>query len=86
MPMTTGLQFTGNLAANQTQRFFTSGWNPAQHVVWYMMPVTPKPGAAELQWSVGVERADATQCTYWITVTNLTSTAIAFEGRYAILS
>jgi glycyl-tRNA synthetase alpha subunit len=51
-----------------------------------MMPVTPKPGAAELQWSVGVERADATQCTYWITVTNLTSTAIAFEGRYAILS
>jgi glycyl-tRNA synthetase alpha subunit len=51
-----------------------------------MMPVTPKPGAAELQWSVGVERADATQCTYWITVTNLTSTPIAFEGRYAILS
>lgn len=86
MPMTTGLQFTGNLAANQTQRFFTSGWNPAQHVVWYMMPVTPKPGAPELQWSVGVERASSTECNYWITVTNLTTTAITFEGRYAILS
>ena len=84
--MTTGLQFTGSLAANQTQKWFTWGWNPAQHVVWYMMPVTPKPGAPELQWSVGVERANATQCTYWITVTNLTATAITFEGRYAILS
>lgn len=84
--MTTGLQFTGNLAANQTQRWFTAGWNPALHVVWYMMPVTPRSGAPELQWTVGVERANATQCTYWITVTNLTNTAITFEGRYAILS
>lgn len=84
--MTTGLQFTGNLAANQTQRWSTTGWNPAQHVVWYVMPVTPRPGAAELQWSVSVERASTTQCTYWITVTNLTATAITFEGRYAILS
>ena len=84
--MTTGLQFTGSLTANQTQKFFTWGWNPALHVVWYMMPVTPKSGAPELQWSVGVERANATQCTYWITVTNLTSVAITFEGRYAILS
>ncbi|HKV37360.1 MAG TPA: hypothetical protein VJP89_23655 [Pyrinomonadaceae bacterium] len=84
--MTTGLQFTGSLAANQTQRWSTTGWNPTLHVVWYVMPVTPRPGAAELQWSVGVERASATQCTYWITVTNLTATAITFEGRYAILS
>lgn len=84
--MTTGLQFNGNLAANQTQRWFTWGWNPALHVVWYMMPVTPKSGAPELGWSVAVERANATQCTYWITVTNLTNVAITFEGRYAILS
>ena len=84
--MTTGLQFTGNLAANQTQKWFTWGWNPALHVVWYMMPVTPKIGAPELGWSVAVERANATQCTYWITVTNLTNVAITFEGRYAILS
>ena len=84
--MTTGLQFTNTLAANQTQRFTTTGWNPAQHVVWYVMPVTPRSGAPELQWSVSVERASATACTYWITVTNLTSASITFEGRYAILS
>jgi len=84
--MTTGLQFTGSLAANQTQKWFTFGWNAAQHIIWYMMPVTPKPGAPELQWSVSVERANATQVTYWITVTNLTATPITFEGRFAILS
>ena len=84
--MTTGLQFTGSLAPNQTQKWFTFGWNAANHIVWYMMPITPKSGAPELQWTVGVERANATQVTYWITVTNLTNVAITFEGRYAILS
>jgi hypothetical protein len=84
--MTTGLQFTGNLTPNQTQRWFTFNWNPALHVVWYMMPVTPRSGAPELQWTVGVERASATAVTYWITVTNLTNVNITFEGRFAILS
>jgi hypothetical protein len=51
-----------------------------------MMPTTPKPGAAEVGWDVAVERANATQCTYWITVKNLTSVAVTFEGRYAVLS
>ena len=86
MPLTTGLQFTNTLSANQRQTYFTGGWNPAQHVVWYIMPVTPRAGAAELQWSVSVERASATECVYWITVTNLTPASITFEGRYAILS
>ena len=84
--MTTGVQFTGSLAANATQRWFTFNWNPAQHIIWYMVPTTVKNGAPELQWSVAVERASATACTYWITVTNLTNVAITFEGRYAILS
>ena len=83
--MTTGVQFTGSLGPNATQQWFTWGWNPALHVIWYMMPTSPKPGAPELRWTVGVERANLTQCTYWLTVTNLTNVNITFEGRYAIM-
>jgi len=84
--MWTGVQFTGSLGPNATQKWFTWGWPPAQHVVWYMMPTTPRPGAAELDWDVAVERSNPTQCTYWLTVKNLTPVAVAFEGRYAGLS
>ena len=28
----------------------------------------------------------STQCTYWITVRNLTSNQVTFEGRFAVLS
>jgi hypothetical protein len=54
--------------------------------VWYVVPVTPRNGAPELDWDVSVERADATNCTYWINVKNLTNVAVSFEGRYAILN
>ncbi len=84
--MYTGVQWTGTIAANATQKWFTYGWSAAQHVVWYMMPTSPQPGAPELDWDVAVERANATQCTYWITVKNLTGNAVTFEGRYAVLS
>lgn len=84
--MWTGVQFTGSLAAGASNRWFTFGWPAAWHVTWYMMPTTVKPGAAELDWDVAVERADATNCTYWITVKNLTSAPITFEGRFAVLN
>ncbi len=83
--MTTGVQFTGSLGPGTSQRWFTYGWNTAWHVIWYMMPTSPRPGAPEVEWSVGVERANATQCTYWITVKNLTPNNVTFEARYAIL-
>jgi hypothetical protein len=83
--MSTGVQFTGTLAANQTQRWFTFNWNPANHIVWYMIP-TSNATVPELSWTVAVQRADATHVTYWITVTNLTAATITFEGRYAILA
>jgi hypothetical protein len=54
-------------------------------MVWYVMPITPRPGSPELEWDVAVERASANQCTYWITVRNLTNAPITFEGRYAVL-
>ena len=84
--MSTGVQFTGTVAAGASHTWFTWGWAPASHIVWYMMPTSPKPGAGQISWEVSVERSNATQCTYWITVKNLTSVPVTFEGRYAILS
>jgi hypothetical protein len=84
--MTTGVQFTGTVAANTSHRWFTWGWPVGQHVVWYMMPTSVAAGAPAIDWDVAVERANGTQCTYWITVINLTGAPVNFEARYAILS
>lgn len=84
--MRVGVQFTGSLAPHQTRRWFTFNWPQAWHVLWYPVPVTPRPGAPELQWTVQVERANASFITYWLTVTNLTAAPINFEGRYAVLN
>jgi hypothetical protein len=56
------------------------------HVIWYMMATSPRSGAPQVDWDVAVERANNNQCTYWITVKNLTAQTVTFEGRYAILS
>jgi hypothetical protein len=84
--MYTGVQWTGSLNPNETKKWFTFNWNPAGHIVWYVMPTSVNTTVPELQWSVAVERASPTACTYWITVQNLTNTAVTFEGRYAVLS
>ena len=84
--MRVGVQFNGTLQANQTQRWFTFNWPDQWHVVWHMMPTSPAVGAPELEWEVEVERASATNVTYWLTVKNLTGNAINFEGRYAVLN
>jgi len=83
--MWTGTQFTGTLGANATQRWFTFNWPANWHVYWYMMPTSPRVGAAQLEWSVAVERASSTHCTYWLTVRNLTAASLTFEGRYAVM-
>jgi hypothetical protein len=82
----TGVQWTGTIPPWGTQLWFTWNWPSAWHVVWYLMPTTPKPGAPELGWDVAVERANATKCTHWITVRNLTGNQVTFEGRFAVLS
>jgi hypothetical protein len=84
--MYTGVQFTGTLTEGQSRRWFTWGWNASKHVVWYMMPTSPRVGAPQVNWTVEVERADANACTYWITVKNLTTASVTFEGRYAVLN
>ncbi len=84
--MFTGVQFTGTLGPNASNRWFTFNWNPAWHVVWHVMPITPRSGAPELDWDVSVERASPTGVTYWINVTNLTNQSVDFEGRYVVLN
>jgi hypothetical protein len=84
--MNTGVQFRGNLTPNQTHSWFTFGWNANQHVLWEMVPDTPRAGAPQISWSVAIERYEAAHVTYWITATNLTNQPLQFEGRYAILA
>jgi hypothetical protein len=84
--MWTGVQWIGTIGPGATRLWFTWGWPANEHVVWYLMPTTPQPGAAQLDWDVAVERANAADCTYWITVKNLTGQTVTFEGRFAVLS
>ncbi len=81
----TGVQFTGNLAANQTQRWFTFNWPAHWHVVWTVVPTTPRPGGPQIRWKVQVERASDAFITYWIEVTNVTNSSVNIEGRFAVL-
>ncbi len=80
-----GTQWFGTISGNTTQRWFTWGWGASWHVVWTIMPVTPCPGGPQLTWSVQVGRASPADCTYWITVRNLTPDPVRFEGRYNVL-
>lgn len=81
-----GVQFTGSLAGGQSGRWFTYGWPATWNVVWTVMPTSVQPGAPQVSWTVQVERANAEHATYWLTVRNLTSSTVSFEGRYCILS
>ena len=81
-----GVQWIGSLAANESRRWFTFGWPATWHVVWTVMPTTPRIGAPQVGWTVEVERGDSERATYWITVRNLTPAPLQFEGRFAILS
>ncbi len=84
--MRVGVQFTGTVPAGATQRWFTFNWPQEWHVVWYVVPTSPRTGAPQIEWSVGVERASATHITYWITIRNLTSSPVNIEARYAVLN
>lgn len=81
-----GVQWFGSIDPGASRRWFTFGWPAAWHVVWTIMPTSICPGAPQLSWSVAVERANAGQCTYWITVKNLSARAVRFEGRYDVLA
>jgi hypothetical protein len=84
--MRVGVQFTGTIPANATRRWFTFNWPATWHVVWYVVPTSPRVGAPEGDWQVAVERANSSYITYWITIRNLTSSPIDIEARYAVLN
>ena len=80
-----GVQFTGTIPANQTQRWFTFRWPAHWHVVWTVVPTSPRPGGPQIEWKVQVERASDEYITYWISITNLTPVPVNIEARYAVL-
>ncbi len=79
-----GVQFTGTVAANSTQRWFTYNWPAHWHVLWSVVPTSPRPGGPQISWSVQVERASYSNITYWISITNLTPEPVNIEARYAV--
>lgn len=81
-----GVQWFGTIGPNSTALWYTWGWPAKWHVFWTIMPITHCPGGPQLTWTVEMERANETQCTYWITVKNLTGDPVRFEGRYDVLS
>jgi len=84
--MRVGVKFRGNVLANQSKRWFTFNWPQGWHVVWYVVPTSPRSGAPQIQWDVQVERASADFITYWITIRNITSAPVDVEARYAVLN
>jgi len=81
----TGTQFQGTVGANQTTCWFTFNWPAHWHVLWTVMPTTPRPGAPQVKWATRVTRTSDRYATYWICITNLTNQPVAIEGRYAVL-
>ncbi len=84
--MRVGVQFTGSVPAGRTYRWFTYNWPAQWHVVWYVVPTSPRPGGPQIEWDVGVERASSTYITYWISIKNVSSQTVNIEARYAVLN
>jgi hypothetical protein len=80
-----GVQFTGTIPANGTQQWFTFRWPAHWHVVWTVVPTSPRPGGPQIEWKVQVERESDQYITYWISITNLTPVPVNIEARYAVL-
>jgi hypothetical protein len=80
-----GVQFRGNVPAGATRRWFTFNWPAHWHMLWTVVPTTPRPGAPQIKWQVQVERASDAFITYWIDITNVSPAACDIEARYAVL-
>jgi hypothetical protein len=80
-----GVQFRGQIPARATQRWFTFRWPAHWHVLWTVMPTSPRPGAPQLRYRTRVERATDYYATYWIEIVNLVDTPVDFEGRFTVL-
>ena len=79
--MWTGVQFTGTLVPGQPHRWFTFGW-PTTLARRLVHDADVAADRARRR-STGTSRSsapNATQCTYWITVKNLTPTQRVLRG------
>lgn len=82
-----GTQFTGNVPAGQTRRWFTHSWNAAWNVSWVMVPTNPPvDGAAQLEWKIQNTRQAPNLVKWFIEVRNVTGVPVDFQARYAILN
>lgn len=81
-----GTQFHGSLAAGESRRWFTYSWPACWHVLWTVQPTSPVTPGPALRHEVRVERASREHITYWISVTNESSAAVEFDGRYEVLA
>lgn len=84
--MIVGTQFTGSIPAHGAKRWFTFNWPATWDTVWTVVSTSPVPGAPQIEWDVAVERASRSNLTYWITIRNLTGTAVNIEARYAVMN
>lgn len=80
-----GVQFTGQLQANQTQRWFTHSWPAHWRVAWDVIPTSPRGGGPAVEWTVRTERPTDYFVTYWIDIKNMVGEPVSFEARYAVL-
>jgi hypothetical protein len=81
----TGVQFSGLIAANATESWFTFQWPAHWHVLWSVIPTSPRLGAPQLRYRTRVERASDFHATYWIEITNLVDAPVDFEARFVVL-
>jgi hypothetical protein len=85
-PPLSGVQFSGSVPANGMRRWFTHSWPAAWHVVWEIVPTTPRAGQSpQITWTVHLQRTSDSQTTYWLTVNNISNQAVDVEGRYAVV-
>ncbi len=84
--MRVGVQFTGTVGANATQKWFTFNWPQQWHVVWNVVPTSAPAANPQIDWDVEVQRANANYITYWISIKNLTNQPVNIEARYAVLN
>ncbi len=84
--MRLGVQFTGEVPANSTKRWFTFRWPQEWRVIWMVVPTGPvQDSAPQIHWTVNVERQTAEFLKYWIEITNTTGDPVQIEARYAVL-
>lgn len=82
-----GTQFTGNVPAGQTRRWFTHSWNASWNVAWVMVPTNPPvDGPAQIEWKVQNTRQAPNLVKWFIEVKNVTNVPVDFQARYAILN